>query len=33
MMVEMTADQYAVYKWLGCQMTADQYAVYKWLGC
>lgn len=28
-----TADQYAVYKWLGCKFTADQYAVYKWLGC
>lgn len=30
---KFTADQYAVYKWLGCKFTADQYAVYKWLGC
>ena len=32
MIRKFTADQYAVYKWLGRKFTADQYAVYKWLG-
>ena len=29
---KFTADQYAVYKWLGRTFAADQYAGYKWLG-